>query len=282
VIAAVAKELEKEEPTDFHVTILEHARSLVRMSRGKMASNYSAWDMQDQVFRGVRYLDNEDRKQATKEQPVKMVVPNTFAQVMTFTSFLFLLFNQNRTFFELIPTGDEDYGDKQRDAELVLENDLRHCMWNNVMFQSLLDVGRFGPGILECCWTRDIVHAYITGQPQAVNMEGVQVESRSKSEWQEFVKYEGNLVRPISPYRWFPDTRFPLVDFQRGEFCASEEEYSISQLRKLEESGEVAGVDRTAWPGRKCRACVGCGNANHLGPWRPSHPRDHCRERHNE
>ena len=57
------------------------------------------------------------------------------------------------------------------------------------------------------------------------------------------LKYEGNLVRPVSPYRWFPDTRFPLVDFQRGEFCASEEEYSKTLLKDLEEAGEVAGVD---------------------------------------
>jgi hypothetical protein len=76
-----------------------------------------------------------------------------------------------------------------------------------------------------------------------MNFAGAQVTGRSGSEWQEFVRYEGNLVRSISPYRWFPDTRFPLVDFQRGEFCASEEEYAISQLRKLEDSGEVAGVD---------------------------------------
>jgi hypothetical protein len=135
MIEAVKKDLEREEPTDFHETILDHAKSLVKMSRGKMAEHYSIWDMQDQVFRGIRYLDIEDRKQAMKNQPVKMVVPNTFAQVMTFTSFLFLLFQQNRTFFELIPTGDEDYGDKQRDAELVLENDLRHC-WEQRLFQS--------------------------------------------------------------------------------------------------------------------------------------------------
>ena len=47
---------------------------------------------------------------AQRDKPVKMVIPSTFAQVMTFTSFLFLLFTQNRSFYELVPTGDEDYG----------------------------------------------------------------------------------------------------------------------------------------------------------------------------
>ena len=161
--------------------------------------------------------------QARRDKPVKMIVPNTFAQVMTFSSFLFLLFNQNRTFFELLPTGAEDYGDKQRDGELIMQRDLNHNQWNTILFQSLLNVGRFGPGVLGCDWTRELTHAFIKSEPQMINYNGVEVESRSGSEWQEFVKYEGNLVRPVSPYRWFPDTRFPLTEFQRGEFCASEE-----------------------------------------------------------
>lgn len=208
-----------------------------------MSEHYRVWDKQDQVFRGERFLDVEDQKQAVKEKPVKMVVPNTFAQVMTFTSFLFLLFKQNRTFFELIPTGDEDYGDKQKDCELALERDLRYNQFSSVLFQLLLDIGRFGTGITESCWTRDIVHAYVPQQPTAIEYSGTTVTSRAGSEWQEYTKFEGNLIRSVSPYRWFPDVRFPLVDFQRGEFCASEEEYSISQLRQLEKSGEVAGVD---------------------------------------
>ncbi len=80
MIESVKSELNKEEPSPFHVELLEHARSLVKLSRSKMSSYYDTWDMQDQVFRGIRYPDVEDVKQATKNNPVKMVVPNTFAQ----------------------------------------------------------------------------------------------------------------------------------------------------------------------------------------------------------
>jgi hypothetical protein len=172
-----------------------------------------------------------------------MVVPNTFAQVMTFTSFLFLLFNQNKTFFELVPTGDEDYGDKQKDCELTLQRDIRYNQFNTILFQLLLDIGRFGPAVIEDCWIRDVTYAYVPSGPSSITYNNVQVESRPGSEWRDFTKFEGNLIRSISPYRWYPDTRFPLSDFQRGEFCASEEEYSIGQLRDLEKAGEVTGVD---------------------------------------
>lgn len=233
----------EQEPSSFCNTLLEHTRALVKMSRTQMSQHYRDWDRQDEVYRGYRTLDKEDVEQAQKDKPVKMVVPNTFAQVMTFASFLFLLFKQNRTFFELQPTGSEDYGYKEEDCELLLERDLRHNIFDVVLFQHLLDVGRFGPSIIETCWTRDTVHAYVSPEPKVINYQGIQATTRAGSAWQEFVKYEGNLVRNVSPYRWFPDTRFPLSDFQRGEFCAAEEEYSMSQLRRLSAAGEVAGID---------------------------------------
>lgn len=239
----VTSELNKQDPSPFHQAMLTHALSLVKMSRSKMSKYYKDWDMQDQVFHGERMVDRDDVEQELAGKPVKMVVPNTFAQTMTFTSFLFLMFNQNRTFFELQPTGNEDYGKKHEDAEKMLERDLRHNSWNRLLFQHLLDIGRFGPSIFECCWTREMSHAYITPEPTMATFNNVQVNVRGGSEWQEFVKYEGNLVRVIEPYRFFPDTRFPLTDFQKGEFCAAEEEYSKASLRKLQAAGEVAGVD---------------------------------------
>ena len=213
------------------------------MSRSKMSRYYDDWDKQQEVYKGERAADKSDAEQELRGKPVKMVVPTTFAQVMTFTSFLFLLYTQNKTFYELIPTGDEDYGSKHRDMERVLERDTRANQWNAMLFQHLLDTSRFGTGVLECCWTRKMTRIYVPEEPVVATIAGVETEVRAGSEWREYLKYEGNLVRAVSPYRWFPDTRYPIVDFQRGEFCASEEEYSKTLLKDLEEAGEVAGVE---------------------------------------
>lgn len=224
--------------------LLSHVRGLVKMSRSFMSRFYKDWDHQDLVYHGERWPDADDKEQSIKGKPMKMVVPHTYAQVHTFSSFLFLLFNQNPTFYELNPGGDSDFGTKRHDCEHVLERDLRKNQWNRLLFQHLTDLGRFGPAILECSWERQLTRAYVTPEPVMVNYAGQQVEVRPGSEWTEFVKYEGNRLRCTSPYRFFPDTRFPLVDFQRGEFCASEEEFSMGQLRDMEEAGEVAGVDK--------------------------------------
>ena len=209
-----------------------------------MSEFYQDWDIQERVYRGETHTDNEDKKQDLKGKPVKMVVPNTFAQVMTFTSFLFLMYNQNRTFFELDPTGDEDFGRKQSDSEALLDRDLRHNEWNTKLFQHLLDIARFGTGILETSWTEKKARVKVQADPTKMILpDGTETSIDGGMEWKEFMKFEGNSVRNISPYRFFPDTRHALVDFQKGEFCAVEEEYSLHQLKDLEANGEVTAID---------------------------------------
>ena len=132
----VTKELNSDSPelSEFHQELLTHVKKLVRMSRSKMSKYYDQWDQQQAIYKGERQPDKDDVEMSKREKPVKMVVPSTFAQVMTFTSFLFLLYTQNKTFYELLPTGDEDYGTKMKDIEKVMERDCRANAWNSAPF----------------------------------------------------------------------------------------------------------------------------------------------------
>lgn len=239
----VTADLRKPEPPEWHKALLGHAKALVKMSRSAMSKYYSQWDLQEQVYRGIRQLDKADVKAAKRNEPTKMIVPNTFAQVMTFTSFSFMLLTQNRTYFELQATGADDFGKKLQDCETLLQYNAVRNKFNVVLFQFLLDVARFGLGVIECMWTREIAKVRVSNLPSVAVIDGVESVLYSGTQWLDVVRYEGNVVRNVSPYRFFPDTRFPLSQLQRGEFCACEEEYSLSELKQLETVGEVAGVD---------------------------------------
>lgn len=241
----VIRELQKERPDNqFHSEVLSHCLSLVRMSRMVMVKYYADWDFQESVYRGMRVPDLDDKKQILAARPAKMIVPHTFAQCMTFTSFLFLLYNQNDTFFNLTPTADESYGTKQQDTEAMLERDLLRNSFNQVLYQHLTDISRFGIGIIDCSWTKKFSRVWVKPDPLVVQIpNGQSITVDQPAQWEEHLKYEGNLIRPVSPFRFFPDTRHPLVDFQKGEFCASEEEFSKQQLRDMEVNGEVAGIE---------------------------------------
>lgn len=240
----IAEELKQKEPSQFHSRLLQDCLAMIKRSRAERSKNYPSWDLQDEIFRGERWPDREDEQMRREGKPEKLVVPNTFSQVMTFVSFLFLLFKQNQRFFTLSATGDEDYGTKQADSETLLEGDLQYNEFDTKLFQFLLDIGRFGHGILEDSWTEEKVNAWIVPEPTTATVNGIEVPGApQEGSFQEFIKYEGTAIKSVSPFRFFPDTSFPLVDFQKGRFCAVEEEYTIGELRKLERAGEVVGVD---------------------------------------
>lgn len=239
-------ELNKKEPSEFHSKLLSECLADVKRSRADMARRYSEWDTNQLVFEGKRMPDEEDEQMYREGKPVKMVVPNNFAQAMSFTSFLFLMFKQNRNFYELTPSPDLiDRGTKKADSETILNRDWNRNAGSTLLFQNLKDVAVFGIAPMSVCWKKEMSRIYVNPASSVVQTtNGVTVSSRPGSGWEEYVKYEGNELRNLSPYRFFPDTSFPLVDFWKSKsFCAWEEDYTLNDLRDLEKSGEVAGVD---------------------------------------
>ena len=207
-----------------------------------MEKNYSTWDYRDEVFRSERKMDGEDHQAAKHNEPIKQTVPLSFAQVQTFVSFCFLLFTQNRRFFEYIPTGAEDYSVRNL-VELVTERDLRHNNWSTILFQFLLDIAKYGVGVIKHSWTTDYQHVKLDNPVSIVPTDSAELTAdQPLSSYQKLIRYQGNKLVSISPYKFLPDTRLPLTRFQEGEFCASEEEKSLLELKRLELDGVVTGV----------------------------------------
>jgi len=116
---------------------------------------------------------------------------------------------------------------------------LIHNKFNCILFQSLLDFSRFGITIIKNGWIEDKVWIK---QPNLIQLEdGTRVKGTETS-YQAIDAYHGNKIVPVSPYHFFPDTRFPLTQFEEGEFCADEFETSRVRLREREAVGDVAGI----------------------------------------
>src|SRR5690606_32857731 len=54
---------------------------------------------------------------------------------------------------------------------------------------------------------------------------------QTTNKFQKIPYFVGNKVYSVSPYRIFPDTDLPLTRYQEGEFCGSEDMFSLSALR---------------------------------------------------
>lgn len=237
------EELSQREKSQDHLALLGHCKNVVRMSRQHMQRKYADWDRYDEVYRGIRMQDTEDKKAKEKKAPAKMVVPLGFAQLQTFAAFLQLTYTQREYFYELIGASPEDFKAAEV-GQALLQRDLDYNNWNGILNQYLIDVGRFGIGIIKCHWVEETQWVDVDVPAKTLSFLGLSLNySSAKTERVQRVKYQGNKLMNVTPYRFFPDPRLPMSRFQEGEFVASEEEYTYADLKQREAEGQVAGID---------------------------------------
>lgn len=226
--------------------LLTKCKQLVKSSRDKMSEYYPAWDFADDVYKGRRKPDAQDKKAAKRGEPQKMILPMTSSQVETFVAFFVRMVSQRQYFYELLPRSDEDVKPAQM-GMAVLEHDLAHNMFKGVRLPEFgRHIAKYGLGVLKDSWWHDKkVSKQMVPDPQyQPNPNLPQVaEVPMVEQVTETTKFLGNRVVNITPFNFFPDPGVPLTRFQEGEFCASEEEWSITQLQNLEQDGVIAGIE---------------------------------------
>jgi hypothetical protein len=240
---SILQDLSLEEQSPFQKQMLSDSRALKMMSWRKMCSYYTKWDKNYEIWRSLRARQIEDVKAKERDEPERMVVPISFSQVSTFQAFCQSLFTQRETIFELEGYTAEDEK-SAKVGEALLAHNLRYNKFEALLNLFLLDVARFGLGVLKIMWHTEMQTVREQQTIPGLAMVGLQLtKDRQITVERETVKYQGNKIIHISPYRFFPDTRLPLVRFQEGEFCASEEYYSHAQLKQWEHEGLCTGVD---------------------------------------
>lgn len=247
----IKAELNQKRSTAFHTQLLDHCKALIDMSRGDMSAHYERWESCDLVYRGERYADEEDKKACKTGAPSKIVVPLTYAQIQTFVAFAMGLLQQREHFFELEGTGEEDHRAAKL-GEALLDQNLEHNQFTVLLYQFLLNIGRFSVGIIKHSWVRETESVWIEEEVPVSGFQPMRLLGQlfnpapripEKRQVQtEQVAYVGNKLESVSPFCFYPDTRFPLSKYQDGEFCGSETEMSMTALRKGEKDGLYAGV----------------------------------------
>lgn len=245
MIKQLSTELSQEQISPLHGRLLQTSRDLVDFSRRIMSHYYIEWDYYDQCYRGERKFDKQDKEAEQRGEVGKMAIPLSYAQVQVFVAYMFSQYFQRPSFYQLTPTGQEDY-DAAKIGEAFLTRDLSENMWSVKLYQWLTDIGRFGVGIIKHGWEVEVGTVYKEVQQPAFTLPifGTSIGKGKKTlEKTQEVSYEGNRLMNVSPYRFFPDIRLPLSRFQDGEFVASEDEYTYTKLKGMEQRGEVAGID---------------------------------------
>lgn len=232
-----------------HSKLLDETKKLVELSRRYMYPLYSLWDANDRILRGDRVADQQDQKAVQRGEPPKMILPFSYAQSQTFIAFNSTLFTQRDKFFEILGADNEDddsaEGSPELDAEDCLERELRKNQFNRILFQCFLDISRCGFCAVKSWWEEESTQQQqAQTEPAGESIFGGTLPEQTTTTTVTKFKRQGNKLMSVSPFRFFPDVRFPLSRLQDGEFCASEDEYSITRLKKMEADGLITNTDK--------------------------------------
>lgn len=242
------KDISKALNTDgnFHNDLLQHCKKLVEVSRSYMGRFYDQWDNNDKTIRGERVPDQADAKAAQRGEPTKLTLPFSYAQCQTFIAFMMSLFNQRADFYEIEDSG-LDGPNPELDAEQCLSRDLRRSQFSRIQYQCYLDLCRCSICVIKHLWdeeTETVAAAPAPGTPEQATLFGGTLPASTEPVEQTIFKRQGNKVFAVNPYHFFPDVRLPLSRFQEGEFCASEDEFSIVRLKQMQKDGMITNVDK--------------------------------------
>lgn len=232
---------------DFHLKLLQHCKRLVEVSRTYMNRFYDQWDANDKTIRGERIPDTEDQKTKIRGEPMKLTMPFTYAQVQTFNAFMMSLFNQRSNFYEVEDSGHGDSPKPEMDAEMCLNRDLRRSMFSKVQYQFYLDLCRSSFCVAKHLWEEEQMEGLFAPtesepEEQPTLFGGTVASTPPASTQTKFIR-QGNKIVSVSPYHFFPDIRLPLSRLHEGEFCASEDEFSIVRLKQMQKNGMIVNVD---------------------------------------
>ncbi len=234
--------LKQEELTPLHAYLKKLVVDKVRASRDAMADYYPVWDLCHKAYKQKIDVSAKDIEDKARGLPRKIITPLTFANIQTAVAWCFLLLKQKEKFYEFTPVEGQDHNVKQC-SETLVQRDWDKSVGDQILLEFLRNIFRFGVGVVSETWDQDVSYVSTTTKTQDPEVLGVKVgEGTIVNGFQKVVKFEGNRLRTISPYKWFPDPSFHINDWKKGEFVAIEEEYGLGQLQRMEKSNMVHGI----------------------------------------
>lgn len=229
--------------SEFQKKVVELCQKYVKQSAEAMSVFYDGWDNNDFIYRGYRIPDRDDKNSVKDGEPPKIIVPVTYAQIQTATSFLFATFSQKPNLFELTAGGPED-----EKSVLAMETDLGYQMRQQQMMLKLyffiIDAFKYGFGVFKVDWFEQTakmralvdvpVDLGLLGRLSG--MLGIQSQPQFTKQEQliDVLEYQGNRVTNVSPYNFYPDPNVPIAAFQTGKFVGHDIETSMSAVRARE------------------------------------------------
>jgi hypothetical protein len=228
--------------TDLHKKVLEALNSRSEMADKGYARVEHKWQEADEAYRAYspdtdKVAEAREKKRAGELEYVQLNVPFSTATLLTAHTYWSSIFLSRNPIFQYmaLSAGPED-------NVLAVEALMNYQMARGrqlPLWAWLMDVGKYGRGIIGHYWDREIkTIANMYGEPGPPGGRSKQIVERT-----ELVGYEGNRLFNVHPKDFRPDPRVSLAELQRGEYCGRKVRMSWNELLAGESRGRYFNVE---------------------------------------
>jgi hypothetical protein len=197
------------------------------------------------------YIDLPDYEQRLKvlndagEPPhaIPLVVPYGFATVATIQTFLLHTFAGRKPMFQ-VGTYNTDKLAGARKMETMLQYNIDHSRAIRHLAQAFQDISTYGLSVLGTKWKEDWGKRTISAEEPQFSILGMGLGRRQVKRREVRMVYQGNEMRSIDPFLFYPDPNVPMVEVNRkGEFVFWRQFIGKHELKRMEAAGLIGYVD---------------------------------------
>lgn len=231
-----------------HARLMDAIKRRWKLSRDKMSERYKIWEDAEKKF--VAYMPateadkkREKKREAGTPQYTTIEIPYSYAQLLAAHTYWTSVFLGRTPVFQY--TGRHGEAEHKVQAlEAVMDYQLNVGKMMVPMYIWLLDVGKYGMGIVGNYWDREVSwSSQIVEVPKTwmgLQLPGTKQKVRQTAE---MTSYLGNKIFNIRPFDFFPDPRVPISQFQRGEFCGRYVEVGWNYVKQRGAQGIYQNVN---------------------------------------
>ena len=236
--------------TPLHAKLLAYFQQRLLASESKMSKFYPRWriaELKEQAY--VSLPDHEHtlktlyNDKGAPPKTVPIIVPYGFATVATIQTFLLHTYCGRRPIFQVGTYNTQKQGGARK-METVMQYDLDHSRAIRHMAQVFQDISTYGLSILGSSWREDWKPRTVISQEPKYSLLGMGLGERDVRRREMRMVYQGNILRSIDPFMFFPDPNVPMVEVnKRGEFVFWRQYMGKHTLKSMEANGIVKWTD---------------------------------------
>jgi len=231
-----------------HKRICDAVRERVTASKNTYQNRHEKWRKADDAAVGYiheKEVDKlrENRRRGGAPQYTTIQVPYSYGVLMASHTYWTTVFMSRAPVLQY--TGRHGETEQQIQAlEALIDYQVQVGEMLVPWYCWLYDAGKYGCGILGNYWEEEFANVSEIVEREEMFLGIIKTGTFKKVKTTRRIPgYQGNKNYNVRPYDFFPDPRVPLLDFQKGEFCAVDRKLGWNTILKREDQGYYTNID---------------------------------------